>query len=116
VGAASVSLTQTANRERSIDQQDVFDRGACFLAAITARPLSRLQGTLDAPLGPVMAKGQASTDAGGAPGVRGSDVGATSALASASAIPRRFGSSVKNSLGVSSRAIASSVRQNFSNY
>ena len=67
---------------------------AFFLAAITARLLSRILGALDAPFGAIMAKrGEAGTgtaaaggrsDGGGNP-----SVGSTMAAASASATPRR---------------------------
>jgi hypothetical protein len=102
VGAAGIGVTQKKNRERRIDQQDVFDRVAIFLAAITARLLSRILGTLDAPFGPIVAK-RGEVGADGSTGVGGSVVGTTSALASASAIPRRFPSSIKDRVGASPR-------------
>jgi hypothetical protein len=104
VGAAGISVTQKENRKRGIDQQHVFDRVAFFLAAITARLLSRILGTLDAPFGPIVAK-RRKADAGviGSTRVGGAVVGTTSAVASASATPMRFASSVTDRVGVSCR-------------
>jgi hypothetical protein len=114
VGAACMGLTQKENREHGIDQQHVFDRVALFLAAITARLLSRILGALDAPFGSIMAKrGEAGTGTaavgradGGAP-----SVGTTMAAASASATPRRWANSVKDRLGASpsARSVARST-------
>ena len=109
VGAAGIGLTQKEDRECRIDQQDVFDRVALFLAAITARLLTWILGALDAPLGPVVPKrGEAGAEAGAAAGgpdvLGGSSVGTTSALASASVTPRRFASSVKDRVGASPSA------------
>jgi len=89
VGAAGIRLTQEEDRECRIDQQDVVDCVARFLAAITARLLNWILGALDAPLGPVVPKrGKAGAEAGaaaGGPDVRdGSFGGTASALASAS--------------------------------
>ena len=44
---ASGSLTQKQNREGSIDQQEILHSVALFLAAITARLLSRILGAAD---------------------------------------------------------------------
>ena len=44
VGTAGLRLTQKENRERGVDQPHVFHRVACFLAAFTARLLSRILG------------------------------------------------------------------------
>jgi len=109
VGTARIGLTQKENREHSIDQQHVFDRVALFLAAITARLLSRILGALDAPFGPIMAKrGEASAGAGAAAGRAdvGADpsVGSTMAAALASATPRRFANSVTDRVGASPNA------------
>src|SRR5262245_5120934 len=89
VGAASIGLTQKEDRERSVDQQHVFDRVALFLAAITERLLSRIVGALDATFGPIVVK-------------RG-EAGA-GAAASALATPRRLAYSVKDRVGASPRA------------
>jgi hypothetical protein len=109
VGAAGIGLTEKEDRECRIDQQDVFDRVALFLAAITARLLTWILGALDAPLGPVVPKrGEAGAEAGAAAGgpdvLGGSSVGTTSALASDSVTPRRFASSVKDRVGASPSA------------
>jgi len=93
VGAAGIGLTEKENRECRVDQQHVFDRVVLFLAAITARLLSRILGALDAPFGAVVPKrGEAGA---------GSFVGSTRAAASASAIPRRMAKSVKERVGAS---------------
>jgi hypothetical protein len=57
VGAAGLGLTEKEDRECRINQQDVFDRVALFLAAMTARLLNWILGALDAPLGPVVPNG-----------------------------------------------------------
>ena len=104
MGAAGIGLTQKEDRERRIDQQHVFDGVALFLAAITARLLSRILGALDAPFGPIMAKrGEVGAAAGSADGGDPS-VGTTIAATSASATPRRWANSVKDRLGASPRA------------
>ena len=56
VGPTRLGLTQQEAREHGMNQQDVCDRVRRFLAAITARLLSRILGALDAPFGPIMAK------------------------------------------------------------
>jgi hypothetical protein len=112
VRAAGIRLTQKADCERGVDQQDVFDRVACFLAAITARLLTRVLGALDAPFAAIMAKrGEAGAGASGSAGVGGSGVGTTTAAASASVSPRRFASSAKDRVGASpsARSVACST-------
>ena len=109
MGAAGIGLTEKEDRECRIDQQDVFDRVARFLAALTARLLNWILGTLDAPLGPVVPKrGEAGAEAGAAAGgpdvLGGSAVGTTSALASPSVTPRRFANAVKDRVGASPSA------------
>jgi hypothetical protein len=109
MGAASIGLTQEEEREGRIDQEDVLDRVARFLAAITARLLNWILGALEAPLRPVVPKrGEAGAETGAAAGgpdvLGGSSVGTTSALASASVTPRRFASSVKDRVGASPSA------------
>jgi hypothetical protein len=104
VGTARLGLTEQEDRERRMDQQHLFDGVARFLAAITARVLSRILGTRDAPFGPVVAKrGEVGAGAGAAVG-RSADgsapsLGVTMAAASASATPRRFASSVTDRVG-----------------
>jgi hypothetical protein len=98
VSAPRIGRTQEEDGERRIDQQHIFHCMAFLLAAITARLLSRILGTLDAPFGAIMAKrGEAS----GSAGVDGSLVGTTNDVASASATPRRFASSITDRVGAS---------------
>jgi hypothetical protein len=109
VGAAGRGLTEQEDRECRIDQQDVFDLVALFLAAITALLLNWILGMLDAPLGPVVpTRGEAGAEAGAAAGgpdvLGGSSVGTTSALTSASVTPRRFANAVKDRVGASPSA------------
>jgi hypothetical protein len=108
VGTAGMGLTQKEDRERGVDQQHVFDRRVFFLAAITARLLSRILGALDTPFGAIVPKGgeagaAAGTAADGSAGVGGTGVGTTSALASASATPRRCANACTDRLGASLR-------------
>jgi hypothetical protein len=110
VRAAGRRLTQKEDRERGVHEPHVFHRMACFLAAITARLLSRILGALDAPFGPIVStRGEVS--AGAAPG--GSDaVGdRTPAATLASATPMRLASSVTDRVGVSpsARSVACSA-------
>jgi len=98
MSAPRLGLTQKENRERGIDQQHIFHRVAFLLAAIIARLLSRILGTLDAPFGAIVAK---RGEAGGSAGVDDSWLGSTNAVASASATPRRFASSVTDRVGAS---------------
>jgi hypothetical protein len=116
MGAPRIGLTQKEDRERGIDQQHVFDRVTLFLAAITARLLSRILGALDAPFGAIMPKrGEAGAGAGaaagGSAGGSGAGVGRTIALASASATPRRCANSVTDRVGASpsARSVARST-------
>jgi hypothetical protein len=109
VDAAGLGLTQKEHGECRVDQQHGFHGMVCFLAAITARLLSRILGALDAPFGAIVAKrGAAGADAGAA--ASGSDVlgsasvGLTRAAASASVIPRRVATSAKDRVGASPRA------------
>jgi hypothetical protein len=116
VGAARIGVAQEKDREHSIDEQDVFHRVACFLAAITARLLSRILGALDAPFGAIVTKrGEAGAGAGaaagGSAGGSGAGVATTIALASASATPRRCAKSVTDRVGASpsARSVARST-------
>ncbi len=102
MGTARVGLAQKENRERGVDQEHGFDRMAPFLAAIIARLLSRIVGTLDTPFGAIMSKrGEAGAGADGSSGVGGSVVGTTSAVASVAATLRRLASSVTDRVGAS---------------
>jgi hypothetical protein len=69
MGTAGVGVTEKEDDERRVDQQHVFHGVARFLAAITARLLSRILGALDAPFGPVVAnRGEAGSDTAGSTG------------------------------------------------
>ena len=116
MGAAGLGVTPKEDHERRVDQQHVFHGMALFLAAITARLLSRILGALEAPLGPVVAKrGEAGAGAaaGGAVGGEGPAVGMTRAAALASAPPRRFVKSCTDRVGASPRprSVARSTTQ-----
>jgi hypothetical protein len=108
-GAAGRGLTETEEREGCLDQQDVCDRVARFLAAITARLRNGSLGARAAPLGPLVPnRGEAGVETGaaaGGPDVLGSSsVGTTSALASAAVTPRRCASAVTDRVGASPSA------------
>jgi hypothetical protein len=107
--AAGIRVAQKENRERRVDQQDVFDRVALFLAAITARLLKGILGARDAPFGAIVPKrGEAAVGIGAAAGrsdvVGAPSAGATRAATSASATPRRCASSVTDRVGASPSA------------
>jgi hypothetical protein len=109
VGAAGIGVTPKEDRERGIDQQHVFDRGARFLATITARLLSGILGAREAPFGAIVPKrGEAGAGAGAAVGRsvggEGPSVGTTRAAALASATPRRCANSCTDRLGASPMA------------
>lgn len=96
--APRLGRTPKAEGERRLDPQPMWHRGACLRAAITARLRRRLLGTREAPCGAIVAHRGA---AGGAPGGDGSWRGSTTAVASASATPRRCASSGTDRVGVS---------------
>jgi hypothetical protein len=108
MGAPGIGGTQKENRECRVDQQHVFHRVTFFLAAITARLLSRILGALDAPFGAIVAKrGEVGVGAGAAADRSdggGPSVGPTMAAAWASATPRRCANSCTDRLGASPRA------------
>jgi hypothetical protein len=107
MGTAGIGVTQKEDHERRVDQPHVCHGRALFLAAITARLLSRILGALDAPLGPVVAqRGEAGAGAaaGGSAGGEGLAVGMTRAAALASATPRRWAHSCTDRVGASPRA------------
>ena len=56
MSAPRIGRTQKEDGERRVDQQHIFHRVAFLLAAITARLLSRILGTFDAPFGAIVAK------------------------------------------------------------
>src|SRR5262245_19921496 len=74
--------SEKEDRERGIDQQDVFHRVVLFLAAITPRLFRSIFGSDDAPCGAGMGERGAAGPAAGAEGVR-----ATGGHASASGTP-----------------------------
>ena len=64
---APIGVAQKEDRERGIDQQDIFHRVVFCLAAITVFLFSRVLGADDAPFRPVMGKrGDSRCDGGGA--------------------------------------------------
>src|SRR5206468_2386845 len=105
---ARIGVTEKEDRERRVDQQDVFHRMALFLAAITAPLFNLVLGAYDVPFGPIVAKrgetgaGAGATVGGGAV-VGGSGVGTTTAAASAAATPRRLANSCTDRVGASPR-------------
>ena len=101
MGAPGRGLTENDQRQRGVDQQHMFHRLACVLAALTARWRSRLLGAHEAPCRPsVPTRGAA----GGSVGGEGRAVGRTRAAALASATPRRWGNSCTDRAGASPRA------------
>jgi len=98
MGTATMGITQKEKRERGVDQQDIFDRVALFLAAITARLLSWILGALDTPFRPIVPKRE--TVGAGA----GATVGTIMGAASASATPRRCANAVTDRVGASPSA------------
>jgi hypothetical protein len=98
VSTPRIGGTQKEDGERRLDQQHILHRMAFRLATITARLLSRILGTFEAPFGAIVAK---RGEADGSPGGDGSWGGATTAVASSSATPRRFASSVTDRVGAS---------------
>jgi hypothetical protein len=114
VGTAPVRVAQEQDREHGIDEPHVFHRVACFLTALTARRLSRILGTRDAPFGPIVSKrgeaGAGSTAVGRSDVGGNASVGSTRAAASASAIPRRLANSAKERVGASPNARSAARR------
>jgi hypothetical protein len=115
VGTAPVRVAQEQDREHGIDEQHVFHRVAFFLTAITARLLSRILGTRDAPFGPIVPKrGEAGNGVGPAvgsgAGASGGSDGRTRAAASASATPRRCANAATERAGASPKARSAARR------
>ena len=104
--ATAICVAQKEDRQRRIDQQDIFYGMVFFLAAITSRLLSSRLGADDAPFGAVMGKrGDPSTPPGAAaPGVSASACGVMMVVASVSETPRRSARAVKERVGASPRA------------
>ena len=99
MAAAGIGVTQKENGERRIDQPDVFHGVVFFLAAITARLLSRILGALEASFRAIVSnRGEAGASVGGCSG------GIRSAVASTAATPRRFARPVKDRVGSSPSA------------
>src|SRR5947209_8314211 len=103
---AATGGTEKKDREQGIDQQDIFDRMALFLAALARRLCSRVMGADDAPCGPIMGKREGGGVAAGtvATGAGSSARGATRGAASASATPNRWARAVRERVGASPRA------------
>src|SRR5262245_31081921 len=106
--AAAEGLTQKEDRERGIDEQDIFHRVVLFLAAITPRLFSSILGADDAPFGVVMGKRGDACPTAGAEGVRAtgghaSASGAPTVAISASETPSRCARAVRERAGVSPR-------------
>ena len=104
-GAPGRGRTQTKDRQRGVDQPHVFDRVILLRAAITARRLSRMLGTPEAPCGPLRPKrGERGAGPGPAAGAGSCSGGTTRAVASASATLRRVANAATDRLGASPRA------------
>ena len=104
--AAAVGVAQKEDDEERIDEQDIFDGGVSFLAALTRLLFRSILGADDAPLSPVMGKrGEAGAGAGVvATGVASSACGVTTVAASASETPRRWARARRERVGASPRA------------
>jgi hypothetical protein len=103
---AAMGLAQKEDRERGIDQEDIFDRVVLFLPAITRGLCRRVLGADDPSLGAVMGKrGDAGAAAGPtATGAGSSARGITTDAASVSETPRRCARAVRERVGASPRA------------
>ncbi len=101
MGAAAVGLTQKEDRERGIDEQDIFHRVVFFLTALTVRLFSSVLGVDDTPFRPVMGK---RGDTGVTAGAGSSANGATTMAASASEMPIRCARAVRERARASPRA------------
>jgi len=114
--AAVGGLTEEQNRERRIDQQQIFHGMALLLAAITARLLSGILGTPDPPLGPIMSKrggagGAGTPTAGGAGATAAGELetgsaGGSKAAAASAETPNRSAKAVSVRDGVSPKAVS----------
>ena len=112
-------LAQKEDGEGGMDQQEIFDRVALFLAAITARLFKRVLGADNTPFRPIMGKrGDASTTADSTvaesdstatgPGSATTGPGsaareATMVAAAAAETPHRCASAVRERAGASPR-------------
>jgi hypothetical protein len=103
--AAAVGRTQKEDREQGVDQQDIFYRMVCFLAALTRGLFSRVLGADNASFRPVMGKrgesgvamGEATTGAGS------SSNEATTEAEAASETPKRCARAVREQAGAAPR-------------
>src|SRR5713101_3301886 len=104
--AAAIGLAQKEDRERGIDQEDIFHRVVLFLPAIRICLCRRPLGADDAPFRAVMGKrGDTGTAAGAlAMGAESSGSGVTIMAASASETPSRCARAVRERVGASPRA------------
>src|SRR5687768_10091963 len=103
------------DRERGIDQQDIFHDVVFFLAAITIGLFSRVLGAHDAPLGAVMGKrGEASLAASveemGSTGGGTSSSDSNRLMASAGETPSRWARAERERAGVSPRVRRATCR------
>jgi hypothetical protein len=99
--AAAIGLAQKEDRERRIDQEDIFDRVVLFLAAITLGLSNRVLGADDTPFRAVMGKRGAAGVA--AMGAGSAASGATTVAASATETPRRCARALRERVGASPR-------------
>lgn len=108
VDAALGGLTEEQNRERRIDQQQIFHGMALLLAAITARLLSGILGAPDPPLGPIMGKrgGTGRTGASATGELGSSSAGGSKAAAASTETPKRSANAVSVRAGVSPKAVS----------
>src|SRR5438132_6685912 len=110
--AAPISLAQKEDRERGIDQEDIFHRMVLFLPTITVRLCRKALGADDPPFGPVMGKrGDADAVAGtAAPGAASSSSGTTTVATSASETPKRCAKAMRERAGASPRVCSAARR------
>jgi hypothetical protein len=105
MGTAAVGVAQKEDREKDINEQDIFDHVILFLVAITHRLFSRLLGADDASLGAVIGKsGDPEAAAGPAPtGTASCSNGVTTIAAAASETPSRCARAVREQARASPR-------------
>jgi hypothetical protein len=103
--ASAIGVAQEEDKEKGIDQQDIFDGVVLFLAAITFGLFRRVLGADDPPFRPVMGKrGEAGAAAGTMPtGADASISGVTTDATSVSETPRRCARAVRERAGASPR-------------
>ena len=103
--AAAMGVAQQEDEKDSIDQQDIFDRVVCVLAALTRLLFSRVLGADDASFRPVMGtRGAAGAAVGTATAGAGfSSSSVTTVAASASETPRCGARAANERAGASPR-------------